>query len=248
MADVSSLNEFWKSIAPGERIFERGQLVGLPDPARRYLEYAIAPGTRLASAIRLRMQGQIKLRRWLPFTAEQVIGWKRGMIWRATVRMHGIPIRGFDRLINGEGEMQWKILGLLPLVSAAGPDITRSAAGRVAAETVWLPSVLCHEEVTWTAPDSSHAQAHLTVESESVELSFGINGTGQLESVTLKRWGNPEGGAYHYADFGGFAEREGTFDGYTIPTQLRIGWYPGTERFESEGEFFRCQIDHAEFR
>jgi uncharacterized protein DUF6920 len=162
--------------------------------------------------------------------------------------MYGVPIRGFDRLLNGEGEMQWKVLGVIPFMAAAGPDITRSAAGRVGAETVWLPSRLCREDVTWTGPDSLHAQASLTVEGERTEVQFVIDGVGRLEGVKLKRWGNPEGAVYHYADFGGFAEREGTFDGFTIPTQLRVGWYFGTERFEREGEFFRVKIDHAEFR
>ena len=52
----------------------------------------------------------------------------------------------------------------------------------------------------------------------------------------------------HYVDFGGIIEEEGTFCGYTIPTRLRIGWYFGTERFESEGEFFRVTIDDAIYR
>ena len=60
--------------------------------------------------------------------------------------------------------------------------------------------------------------------------------------------GNPVGGAFHYADFGGLVEEESTFDGYTIPTRMRIGWYFGTERFEAEGEFFRVTIDDALFR
>jgi len=41
---------------------------------------------------------------------------------------------------------------------------------------------------------------------------------------------------------------ERAFDGYTIPTRLRIGWYFGSERFESEGEFFRVTIDRATYR
>jgi hypothetical protein len=49
-------------------------------------------------------------------------------------------------------------------------------------------------------------------------------------------------------DFGGILEEEGTFCGYTIPTRLRIGWYFGSERFESEGEFFRATIDDAIYR
>jgi hypothetical protein len=44
------------------------------------------------------------------------------------------------------------------------------------------------------------------------------------------------------------AEKEATFGGLTIPSQLRIGWHFGTDRFEPEGEFFRCTIDEASFR
>ena len=59
---------------------------------------------------------------------------------------------GFDRLVDGEGAMRWKFLGIVPVMTASGPDISRSAAGRVEAESVWLPSVLCGEDVAWTAP------------------------------------------------------------------------------------------------
>ena len=58
---------------------------------------------------------------------------------------------------------------------------------------------------------------------------------------------NPSSINYHYADFGILAEEENTFDGYTIATRLRAGWYSGTGRFGSEGEFFRATIDDAKY-
>lgn len=103
MTREHSIEGLWKSVQSGQHAFRSGQLSGLPEAARRYLEHAIAPGALLASAVRLRMHGEIKLPRWLPFTAEQVIHWGHGMIWSATVRMKGMPIRGFDRLVDGEG-------------------------------------------------------------------------------------------------------------------------------------------------
>lgn len=249
MSKVSFIDELWQDTPPADQILDSSRLSGLPDAARLYLEHAIAPGTRLATAVRLQMHGEIKLNRWFPFKAEQVSRWEQGMIWQATVRMLGVPIRGFDRLINGEAEMQWKLFGLFPFLTASGDDITRSAAGRFGAEIAWLPSALCREDVMWTAvPDSSRAQAGFMVEGERMKVEFSLDGGGRVESVKLKRWGKPEGAEYHYADFGGFAESEKTFDGYTIPTQLRVGWHFGTERFNPEGEFFRCTIDHAEFR
>ncbi len=161
MSKEPSLDELWNSVPPSGSAFRPDRLAALPEAARRYLEHAIAPGTTLASAVRLRMHGEIKLRRWLPFTAQQVIHWGRGMIWKAAVRMSGMTIRGFDRLVDGEGAMRWKLLGIIPVMVASGPDIARSAAGRLMAESLWLPSVLCGDGVTWTAQDSSHPHARL---------------------------------------------------------------------------------------
>jgi hypothetical protein len=243
-----SLDDLWKSVPPDAGLFEPAQLSHLPAAARGYLEHAIAPGTPLASAVRLRMHGEIKLKGWLPFTAEQVISWHQGMIWKATVRMHGLPVTGFDRLIDGEGAMRWKLLGIVPVMTASGPDVTRSAAGRVEAESVWLPSVLCGEEVSWTAAEPGHPHARVTVQGEATELELSVGESGRLASVKMPRWGNPEGAEFHAVDFGGLIEEEKTFGGYTIPTRLRIGWYFGSPRFESEGEFFRVTVDEATYR
>jgi hypothetical protein len=243
-----SLDTLWNSERSLDRNFQPSQIVNLPEIARLYLEHAIAPNTPLASAVRLKMHGEIKLKQWYPFTAEQVIHRDRGMIWQATVKMNGIPIKGSDRLIDSEGSMQWKILGLIPMMTASGADITRSAIGRVQAESMWLPSVFCDESVSWTTTDASHLLAHFNSYSTPVSLTFGISNLGHPQSIKLQRWGNPEGAEFHNADFGGIVEQENTFGGYTIPTRLRVGWYYGSERFESEGEFFRVTIDDAIYR
>lgn len=246
-----SLDELWATAPADERIFAAGaagELAGLPGAARRYLEHAIAPGTRLASAVRLSMHGEIKLKGWLPFRAEQVIRRDRGMIWSAAVRMRGLPVRGFDRLLDGEGAMRWKLLGLIPVMTAAGPDVTRSAAGRLAAESIWLPSLLAGGDVSWTAPDAAHARARFSVQGHPVELAITVGEDGRLASLETERWGNPEGGGFHPVRFGGRVEEEATFAGYTVPTRLRVGWYFGTDRFEPEGEFFRVALDEASYR
>jgi hypothetical protein len=243
-----SLDELWESAPAGERTFRPGQVSALPDPARHYLEHAIAPGTQLTSAVWLHMHGEIKLRRWLPFTAQQVIRWGHGMLWSATVRMYGMPIRGFDRLVDGAGAMRWKLFGVIPVMTASGTDIMRSAAGRVQAESVWLPSALCGDDVSWMAPDSSHLHAECNAYGQPASLQLAVDDNGRLESVKLACWGNPEGAEFHYVDFGGVVEEERRFGGYTIPTRLRVGWYFDTDRFESDGEFFRVTIDDAMYR
>lgn len=194
------------------------------------------------------MRGEIRLKGWYPFTAEQVIRTDGEMLWRATVRLHGLPIRGFDCLHQGNGQLEWKLLGLFPFLRASGPDITRSAIGRVQGESVWLPSLLCGGGVSWAALGPDHAEARLPLLGEESRLHFALGPTGELRSLHYQRWGNPEGGAARCLPFGGWVEEEGTFGGCTIPTRMRLGWHFGTERFDTSGEFFRVRIEEARFR
>jgi hypothetical protein len=241
------LDEFFDAAPKAQRTFDPDAVAHLPQPAQRYLTHAIAPHTPLATAVRLRMHGAIKLKRWRRFTAEQVIVRDRGMIWRARVKVGGATMRGFDRFVDGTGEMQWKLCGVFPLIAASGPDITRSAAGRFAAESVWLPSLLCDDDVAWSEAGAGVAQAHFSVDAHDEDLTLTLAG-GSLQSVALPRWGNPDGRKFHEIEFGAAIDREGTFNGYTIPVRLRVGWYFGTGRFEQEGKFFQATIDDAEFR
>jgi hypothetical protein len=111
-----------------------------------------------------------------------------------------------------------------------------------------LPSVLCSNDVSWTGSDVSRAHARFTGHDETAEIDYTIDENGHLTTVNMPRWFNPAGGEFSYTDCGGFVEQEHTFAGYTIPTRMRVGWHFGTERFESEGEFFRATVDDAVYR
>jgi hypothetical protein len=247
-----SLDDLWNSAPPAEGAFDPARLAALSEPVRRYLAHVIARGTPLASAVRLRMQGEIKLKRWYPFSAEEVICWNRGFIWQASVRMGPLTICGSDRFVDGQGAMSWKLFGLVPFIRASGPDMSRSAAGRVNMECTWLPSVLCRKDVTWSAADQTHIRATFTAHGEAAALDFAIDESGAPKSISMPRWGdpkiNPEASEFRYVNFGGLLEREENFGGYTIPTGLRLGWHFGSKKFEPEGEFFRATIDSAAYR
>ena len=86
--------------------------------------------------------------------------------------MKGLPVTGYDRFVDGAGEMRWKLLGIIPIISALGTDITRSAAGRFAAESVWLPSLLLSSNASWTAGDSSASRVTLNVDGYPNEMEL----------------------------------------------------------------------------
>ena len=64
MTKQISLNRLWDTATAQDRIFHSDDYTHLPESARRYLDHAIATGTKLASAVRLQMHGEIKLKNW----------------------------------------------------------------------------------------------------------------------------------------------------------------------------------------
>jgi hypothetical protein len=225
--------------------FDPATLGGLPEPARRWLSHAIAPGTPLWRSVELSMTGQIRLGSWRPFTARQVLTPPSGFIWAARARVAGLPVTGYDRYSAATGEMRWRLLGLVPVMSSSGPDVSRSAAGRLAGEAVFVPTVFHH--ASWEAcaePDTAVMVWRLAGGEERTRLRIGADGS-LLEAV-LQRWGNPDGAPFGRYPFGVAMEAERTFAGVTIPSVLRAGWWWGTDR-AAEGEFFRARITGARF-
>lgn len=242
--DVPSLEALWAADPDGPlRRFDPASTEGLPAAARRLLLHAIEPGAPLYRAIGLRMRGEIKLGRWRPFEAEQVIRWGRGMVWRAKAKLGPLSIRGQDSIVDGVGQMRWRLAGIIPVMSADGPDVTRSAAGRLELEATLLPSVLLDDDVRWQpSADDRVAQASVHVPGDDGLVTLEVDGSGRLERAHALRWGNPEGHEHHAVPFGVLLGRELHTGGYAIPAEIRAGWWFGTPRFESEGEFFRAEI------
>ena len=218
--------------------FDPAAITRLPEPARRWLGHAIAPGTPLWSSVELTMHGQIKLGRWRPFTARQVLTPPGGYLWAARTRLAGLPVTGYDRLASGAGEMRWRLLRFIPMLNASGSDVTRSACGRLAGEIVLIPTAFRH--AAWSRgehADTAVATWRFGDDTEAAELLLKPNG--RLAEVRVNRWGNPGGAPFGRYPFGVRVEAESRFGGITIPTVFRAAW--------GESEFFRAEITGAVF-
>lgn len=232
-------------------LFDPATLAGLPEPARRWLLHAIAPGTPLSHTALLKMRGSITLREgeepWL-MRAEQVLSPPRGFIWKAEVGSGLMRIRGFDRYVEGRGELRWWLLGLVPVVSADGPDVSRSAAGRLGGEAAMVPaSLLPGTGVRWEAVpgDSDAARATMEVDDEDVSFTIHVAADGRLRQVVIRRWnGDPDNGAIGFLPFVVDFEGERVWGGYTTPAHLRAGW----ERDGQVHVFFDAEVTDIVYR
>lgn len=135
---------------------------------------------------------------------------------------------------------------MIPLVNAQNDNIDRSSAGRFAVEYVWLPSALLPQnDVAWQAIDSDTIQADFQINNEPITLTLNIDDDGKLLSIFLPRWSDStEDKSWQHIPFGGKVEAEATFGGYTVPTQLNVGYWIGTNKYWA---FFQATISRAQF-
>lgn len=186
------------------------------------------------------MRGSIKLGRWLPFQATQMLDPHRGFIWAA--RVAGVIV-GSDQYIDGVGGTDWKLFGLFTVASAAGRDVSRSAAGRGGAEGLWVPTALLPRfGATWSATDDSHVSVQHALGDTPLDVSYNLHPDGRIQSLVFDRWGDPDNsGAFDWHPFGGEITGYRTFGGLHIPSSGRLGWHFGTDHWPDH-EFFRYEI------
>ena len=230
--------------------FDPTQLADQPEIARRYLTHAIAPGTPLNPVVSLTMQGVFRLGdadapRELAMSARQILAAPSEFVWIPTMAGGGMRIWGSDGLHQGNGWTRFWMYGVVPLVQAADtPDLNRAALVRPAIESIWAPAAL-HPALGARWEQTGENTARVTPAQSDITIDLTLDATGTVTEVVAQRWSNANPDAeYRLQPFGGFVTSEGTFDGFTIPTQVAVGNHFGTADFFA---FFEAQLTSAVF-
>jgi uncharacterized protein DUF6544 len=251
--EEAAVDAAWAALASraGQGAFDPAMVDGLPEPARRWLLHAIAPGTPLAAAVELEMKGTIRMTPYgWPYhlTARELLSPPEGLVWRARMGEGKVWLYGADRCGGADAETRFRVWDLVPGVLHHGPDVARSGAGRLALESIWLPpAFLPQRGARWEPVDGETARVTLPLAPEPVTLTVRVGEDGALRQVTLLRWGD-KNRERRFLAMPCTAEihEERTFGGYTIPARLGVVWGPpGTD---SELEFYRPEIVDARFR
>lgn len=221
--------------------FDPAMVAELPEPARRWLSHAIAPGTPLRRSVSLAQHGQIRLGSWRPFRATQVLAPPGGFVWAVATSIMGLPVTGFDRYSQGAGQLRHRLLGLIPLASAEGPDITHAAAGRLASEIVFVPAAGLAGQVRWRPVDEHRATVLVPVGGHTHAVTLTVADSGALESISMLRWARLRREPFRERPFTVVVHEEATFEGYTIPARITAGYEP-------DRAFIRLTVDNATYR
>lgn len=238
-----------EAAAPPGRHFDEDMVSALPEPARRYFLYTIAPGTPLFGASEIEMQGEIGLGdrekpRYAPMAARQFLAPPHGLLWE----MKSGAISGSDGATPDTSWTRFWLFNILPVVRVGGDaDHFRSAFGRVAAEAVfWAPAaLLLHPQVRWQQTGENTFRAIIARASLEQAVDVTVAGNGEPEQVIIQRWSNANPDkSYRLQPFGGFLCEFREFQGYRLPTRVEGGNFIGTDDYFP---FYRARVTAIRF-
>ena len=230
--------------------FDPRRVEGLPEPARRFLRFAIAPGAPLLTVAELHMGGEFSLGPpdrpvYQPMDARQILAAPEGFLW--TLRLPN-GVSGSDFGSPARGWTRFRIFGLIPVARlGGGRDHTRAAFGRYVAEAVfWTPAALLPGPgVTWEAPGPDTARVTVTRGPLSQAVDIEVAPDGRPITVHFQRWSdaNPER-RYRLQPFGGVLSDFRDVQGFRVPFAVEAGSMFGTEAYFP---FFRARIAEVRF-
>ncbi|WP_416768468.1 DUF6544 family protein [Sulfurimonas sp. ST-25] len=213
--------------------FDPAMVAELPEAARRYFAYTIAPGTPLLRVAEIDMKGLFSLKppEYFPMDARQILALPHGFVWKMRLG-GGLPVSGSD---TGSWT-RFRILGLLPVARAGGDaDHTRSAFGRCVIEAVfWTPAALLPGEgIAWEEVSESIARVTVTRGELSQSVNITLGHERQPIEVSMMRWSNANPQQqYRLQPFGGTLSDFRDVSGYRLPFKVEGGNLFGT------GEYF----------
>ena len=226
-------------------VFDPQSVAGLPEPARRFLRFTIAPGAPLLTVAELHMGGEFSLGPpdrpvYQPMDARQILAAPEGFLW--TLRLPN-GVSGSDFGSPARGWTRFRIFGLIPLARLGGnADHTRAAFGRYVAEAVfWTPAALLPGPgVTWEAPGPDTARVTVTRGPLSQAVDIEVAPDGRPITVHFQRWSdaNPER-RYRLQPFGGVLSDFRDVQGFRVPFAVEAGSMFGTEAYFP---FFRARL------
>jgi hypothetical protein len=231
--------------ARSEERFDPKLVEELPEPVRRYFLHALAPGASLDPAVRLDVRGQMRLSKedaWRPLEAEALLSPPRGFVWRAKVGSGRGRFEGYDWLDGEDAGVEFYAVRAVPVAHARGQDVRRSAAGRLAAESIMAPaSLLPSRGVRWEVEGPDAIRATLRIAGEPHAVTLGLDETGRVLRASLLRWGDlTVDKRFSWIPFGVDVDAERTFEGVTIPSEVRVAWWYGAAQHY---EFYRAEMD-----
>jgi len=164
-----------------DRRVTEADLDDLPEPVANYVRRSGALGQPRVTSFHALIHGRIRAgvsKAWMSFTGEQVntYGPEPRRLFFMDATMLGLPVDVLHAFVRRSATMRVKACSLVPIVSAAGPEMDR-------AETVTLfndlcilaPAAIIGAPISWHRVDGHHARGAFTNGAHAVTAELVFN-------------------------------------------------------------------------
>jgi hypothetical protein len=167
-------------------------------------------------------------RPWLPFEAQQ---WFEGngidFRWQARVRLAPfVRASVLDSFEAGRGALTAKVLCIIPVARACGPETDKGEALRGLAELPWRPFAF-HEApcFTWEAAAAEKLRVIYNDGRTQAALEFEVDGEGRVLGASASSRPRLVGKAVVETPWSGAFGEYRMFDGLRVPTVAEVTWH-----------------------
>ena len=176
------------------KIITPQMLSALPNPVKNWLKNSGVVGREDIHSVSLKQKGWMKTspnqKEWNETIAEQYFAIdKPSFLWHVKMKLFSlIETQGVDHFSDGKGQMQIRLLSLIPIVNSSGTKIDEGALQRYLAEIVWFPSAALSPYIKWEPLDSNSAKATMNYKGTVGSVIFYFNGRGEVLKLFANRY------------------------------------------------------------
>lgn len=232
-SEVEKLLEQSKGLKP--KVVTEEDIRGLPEPVQRYLRYSQAIGKEKTRTVRLKQKGTLRQRegqKWMPFEAEQYYTTEPpGFIWYATAKAGPLWVKARDMFYDGKGNMLIKLLSLIKIADASGPEMDQGALVRYLNEAMWFPTAYLSDYIKWEPLDSNSAKATMSVKGMTASATPYFNEKGEVTNFIAERYAM-EGGKFALRTWSTPIQGYREINGVRIPNKGYAAWNLSSGEFK----------------
>jgi hypothetical protein len=202
-------------VEPAPPVLTETDLDGLPAPLATYIRRSGAVGQPRVASFYADFHGRIRSgpnAAWMSFTGKQVntLGPRPQRLFIMDATRSGLPVTVLHAYADATATMRAKVLSLVTVVDAAGPEMDGGETVTVFNDLVVLaPGAIVDAPVRWTAVDAEHVRGVFTNGAQTVTAELTFDAAGDLvdfvsddrlrasadgKSFTPQRWSTPLSG------------------------------------------------------
>ncbi|MGI6649622.1 MAG: DUF6544 family protein [Bacillota bacterium] len=229
-----------------ETIITEEMIKNLPNPVQRWLINSGVIGKEQIQTVYLKQKGFMKLKPeqkdWIEAEAEEYFTIDQPVfIWRVKSSMMGLPVVGRDLFREGQGEMQIRLAGIIPVVNVANnPKINESALQRYLGEIIWFPTAALSSYIKWEPINEYSAKATMSYGGTTGSAVFYFNEQGEMTKFVAPRY--KEITDEEPTEWVATVKETQIINGIKLPTKLEATWMLDT------GEFTWYKFEIADVR